>query len=397
MSNPGDQIAALNAEFSETPYEFRRSIGQGGMGAVFEVEHRTLKRKLVIKILREPNRPDLEDRLRLEAQALAQLNHPNLLSVVDYAHTASGRPYLVSELLKGKTLGTLLSVRGRPSTADSVRYAMQALAGLSVAHRAGVVHRDVKLDNLYLCDGDEVTPPHVKVLDFGIAKLVGAEENRTAFPVAPLANPTAEGTAIGTPSFMSPEQVMDLQVDQRSDIYGMGAVLYRLLTGRNVFTCRDLFELASAHATDLPTPPSRFAELPPGLEPVVLRALEKNPAHRFQSAKEMIDALEPFAAAGGPRPSGPAPAPVPSQPAETTPETGVDRGLARLPEHTEVIPRAGTTSAPVQPAPAEALDESPAVTPAPRSRVVEIVALVVALASLAAILYFALVLTGALH
>lgn len=378
MSDPGAQIAALNAEFSGTPYEFRRAIGQGGMGAVFEVEHRTLKRKLVIKILREVNRPDLEDRLRLEAQALAQLTHPNLLSVVDYAHTASGRPYLVSERLKGKTLATALAVSGPMPAADSVRYAMQALAGLSVAHRAGVIHRDVKLDNLFLCDGDDITPPHIKVIDFGIAKLIGAEENRTAFPVAPLANPTAEGTAIGTPSFMSPEQVMDLPVDQRSDIYGMGAVMYRLLTGRNVFRCRDLLELASAHATEVPTPPSQIVALPPGLDAVVLRALEKSPAARYQTAKEMIDALAPFADA------------APSKQPAAIVAVAARQGPV-MPERTEVIPRAPAASvSPVVSAP-EAEPEAP-VPSAPRRRTVERVAIGVAVVSAAAIVYFALVL-----
>jgi serine/threonine protein kinase len=389
--DPAEQIPALNAEFAGTPYTFLAAIGEGGMGAVYEVEHRTLKRKLVIKILRELDRPDLEDRLRLEAQSLAQLTHPNLLAVVDYAHTASGRPYLVSERLKGQTLKAALGPAGALPVADAVRYAMQALAGLSVAHRVGVVHRDIKLDNLFLCDGDELTPPHIKVIDFGIAKLVGAEENRTAIPVAPLAVPTAEGVMIGTPSFMSPEQVTDLPVDQRADIYGVGAVLFRLLTGRNVFMCSDVFQYATAHATEIPSPPSRFAELPDGLDAVVLRALEKKAENRFQNAKQMIDALAPFSS---PSLSSSSPGLMQSS------AFAADPAPARL-EHTEVIPAAAQPAArPVVSAPATVVPaESPVVSgspAAPRRRIIEMVALGVALASLAAIFYFALVLSGAL-
>jgi eukaryotic-like serine/threonine-protein kinase len=397
--DPAEQIPALNAEFAGTPYSFVAAIGEGGMGAVYEVEHRTLKRKLVIKILRELDRPDLEDRLRLEAQALAQLTHPNLLSVVDYSHTPAGRPYLVSERLHGKTLKAALGATGALPVGDAVRFAMQALGGLSVAHRVGVVHRDIKLDNLFLCDGDEITPAHVKVIDFGIAKLVGAEENRTAIPVAPLAVPTAEGVMIGTPSFMSPEQVTDMPVDQRADIYGVGAVLYRLLTGRNVFLCSDVFQYATAHATEAPTPPSRFAQLPEGLDAVVLRALEKKPENRFQNAKQMIEALAPFAD----RPSLP-----PHLDGNSSPGLMQFSGFAASSapprqEHTEVIPAAAQPARlPALSAPAEASPAESAVVSAPASRAergrgpVEIVALAVVVASLAAILYFALVLSGAL-
>jgi len=291
---PDAHISALDADFASTPYKVLAAIGKGGMGAVYEVEHRTLKRKLVLKVLREPNRPDLEDRLRFEAQTLAQLSHPNLLAVVDFARTPSGRPYLVCERLYGKTLKEALGPSGALSVRDAVRFASQALAALAVAHRAGVVHRDVKLDNLFLCDGDELSPAHIKVIDFGIAKLVGAEGDPAGVQVAPLEVPTAEGIMVGTPSFMSPEQITNQRVDHRADLYGIGAVLYRILTGRNPFICADLIEYAAAHATEIPSPPSRFAPVPPGLDAVVLRALAKKPDERFASAKDMTDALAPF-------------------------------------------------------------------------------------------------------
>lgn len=303
-------VEALEEELRSTPYQPLGMLGHGAMGAVFEVEHRTLRRRLVIKILREVDRADLEDRLRLEAQTLAQLSHPNLLQVVDYSHTASGRPFIVSERLVGRTLKEVVGTMGKLPMIEAVTYTCQSLAGLAAAHRAGVVHRDIKLDNIFLCDGDELNPRHAKVIDFGIAKLVGAEGGAPAMNVAPLANPTAEGLMVGTPSFMSPEQVTSQPVDHRADIYGMGVVLYRLLAGRNPFVCADLIEYAAAHAAEPPPPPTQFVQMPAELEKVILRALEKNPAARFQSAKEMIDALVPFA-----RPQAePAPAPAAQRP-----------------------------------------------------------------------------------
>lgn len=282
-------VIALEAELRTTPYRAVAVVGHGGMGAVFEVEHRVLKRRLVIKILRESNRPDLEDRLRLEAQSLAQLSHPNLLQVVDFTQTASGRPFIVSELLRGSTLKEAVGATGTLPVADAIQYVCQALSGLAVAHAVGIVHRDIKLDNLFLCSATEHLPAHVKVIDFGIAKLVAS---LTPVDVSPLENPTAEGLMVGTPSFMSPEQVTSQPVDHRADLYGMGVVLYRLVTGRNPFICEDVIGYAAAHASEAPPAPSLFADLPEGLEATILRCLEKSPEDRFQSAGALIEALQ---------------------------------------------------------------------------------------------------------
>jgi serine/threonine-protein kinase len=422
-------LVALQAELRETAYHALGRLGQGGMGDVFEVEHRTLRRKLVMKLLREPNRPDLEDRLRLEAQTLAQLTHPNLLQVVDFAHTSAGRPFLVTERLYGRTLKEELGPTGNLPPTEAVTFACQALAGLAAAHRAGVVHRDIKLDNLFLCQGDDLTPRHLKVIDFGIAKLVGAEEGARGVSVDPLVVPTAEGIMIGTPSFMSPEQVTSQPVDHRADIYGMGVVLYRLVAGRNPFICRDLIEYAAAHASEPPEPPSRFVALPAGLERVILRALEKKPADRYPSAREMIDALTPFSTATRAVTSEAASRP----PAEVTtgptsdvrlravalatqrldtaaPLGAASRGTLRMSpplppssalddpfgappafDAPDPIPRA---SSPFGPAAPVAENAAP---PARRAMtVLELVALVVAAISAGAIVWFALILAGVL-
>ncbi len=431
-SSPRDNdefLAVLGEELRSTPYRPVVAIGAGGMGALYEVEHRTLKRRLAMKILRDPGRADLEDRLRLEAQSLAQLSHPNLVQVVDYARSGSGRPFLVCERLYGKTLKDLLGPVGALEVELAVRYTIEALGGLHTAHRAGVVHRDVKLDNLFLCEGDDLRPGHVKVIDFGIAKLVGAKVEGRAVDVAPLANPTEEGAMIGTPSFMSPEQITNQRVDHRADIYGVGVVLYRMLAGRNPFLCRDTMEYAMAHATEIPSPPSRFATLPSGLDAIVMRALEKDPEHRFASAKQMIEALTPYATqatwpalapaptpalAPAPTPAPtPAPAPAPPPTPAPPPETA-SRGTVRmlesplavsppqgLPRSTELLMEPPTLrdprryAPPPQALPPRALDAT--VVPQPRAGAAWLsvgLPLTIALLALAAIVWFGLRLAG---
>ncbi len=285
-------LQALAAELADTPYVPLQIIGRGGMGALIEVEHKNLRRKLVMKILRESGRPDLEDRLRVEAHALAQLSHPNVLGIVDFARTPTGRPFLVAERLFGRTLREHLEHHGRLSVVEAVDLTRQALAGLSAAHRLGIVHRDVKLENLFVCDTHE-GPLVLKVIDFGIAKIVEAEPGR-GLAVEPPMVPTDEGMMMGTPSFMSPEQITSTSVDHRADLYGMGVVLYRLLVGRHPFVCNDALEYARAHAMQIPEPPSKLVPLPPGLDAVVLKALEKRPDDRYATAKDMIVALDPF-------------------------------------------------------------------------------------------------------
>lgn len=279
-------LRTLTEELSSSPYRPIGRIGRGGMGALYEVEHIWLKKRLVVKLLHDPTRRDWADRLRIEAQTLAQLAHPNLLQVVDFRATTSGAPYIVAERLSGQTL--LEVVRSRPlDTLEAVDLCAQALAGLAVAHQAGIVHRDVKLDNLFLCDG----PQHLlKVIDFGVAKVMPFG----SASIPPPAHPTEEGVMVGTPSFMAPEQVLGRAVDHRIDIYAMGIVLYRLVAGRAPFNSSDPIELARAHITELPPRPSDFADVAPALEEVILTALEKDPSHRFQTATAMQTALLRF-------------------------------------------------------------------------------------------------------
>jgi serine/threonine-protein kinase len=272
------------------------------MGEVIEAEHAALGKRVVVKLLHAQfaDRVDLVDRMRVEAQALARLAHPNLVVVNDFGQTREGRTYLVMERLWGRTLRDELRGRGALPPLEAIEYVRQALAGLAAAHDAGVVHRDVKLDNIFLCDaaagsGDAAARRVIKLLDFGIAKVIGGDQRAPA----PLAYPTEEGIAVGTPRFFSPEQARGQRVDGRTDVYATGIVLYTLLAGRGPFDhISALFELTRAHAMEKPAPPSEYARqrIAPSLERAIMRALEKKPEDRFPSAAVFSAELAKIAA-----------------------------------------------------------------------------------------------------
>jgi serine/threonine-protein kinase len=284
-SDHEDELAALAAELEATPYRPIRRVADGGMARVYEVEHRGLRRRLAMKLSLEPGHRELDERLRIEAQALAQLRHPCLLEVSDFGHTAAGRAYVVSELLEGRTLAEELARCGALPVERAVSLVVQALEALGAAHRVGVVHRDVKLDNLFVSSGDRI-----KVLDFGIAKLLDPRGARLV-QVDSLEAPTADGTVLGTPAFLAPEQVLGRVVDARADLYSMGVVLYALLCGRPPFQHADALETARAHAFEPPPPPSSFVHLGRALEAQVMRALDKRPEGRPPDAASMASAL----------------------------------------------------------------------------------------------------------
>jgi len=280
-------------ELAGTPYRTIGLVGRGGMGEVLDAEHRALGRRVVVKLVRADTPvPGGNDRLRLEAQALARLDHPNLVRVLDFGETSAGRPYLVLERLWGRTLLAELEVRGALPCAEAVAYLCQALSGLAEVHAAGLVHRDVKPENLLLCDAPRPGEPRsVKVLDLGIVKVVHDAGGRAP---APLLVPTEQGLVPGTPKFFSPEQAMGLAVDARTDVYAMGVVLYTLLVGHGPFPqARDAVAVAMAHVREPPRPPSAYAKqaIAPGLDEAVLRALAKRPDERFPTAAAFAAAL----------------------------------------------------------------------------------------------------------
>jgi serine/threonine-protein kinase len=278
-----------------TNYRALSRLGSGSMGEVLLAEHRTLKRQVVVKLLLPAFARDagMADRLRLEAQAAAALGgHPNIVEVLDFGKTPAGRPYLVMERLKGRTLREEGLARGPLSVAEGLGLVRQLLQGLGAAHRAGLIHRDIKPDNLFVCERGAGGERRLKILDFGIVKVAAGSGP------APLSLPTAEGMAIGTPRFLAPEQAQGRRIDARADLYAVGCVLFWLLTGRDPFQHRvGLFPLLHAHVNEVPSPPSAFARQPisEGLDRLVLRALAKKPEGRFESAEAMLAALEALA------------------------------------------------------------------------------------------------------
>jgi serine/threonine-protein kinase len=264
------------------------------MGEVVEAEHIALAKRVVVKLLhrRFSHRSDFVARMRLEGQALAHLSHPNIVAVTDLQLTPDGRPYLVMERLYGRTLHAEQKARKILPVAEAVTITRQALAGLASAHRAGIVHRDIKLENIFLCESRDADAPRlVKLLDFGIAKVI---DRRSEGGPAPLVNGTEEGVALGTPTFFAPEQAAFGQVDGRTDVYAMGVVLYTLVAGRRPFEhITDLIDLLKAHTSLPPERPSSYAAqvIPPELDKAILKALAKCPDDRFPSASAFAEAL----------------------------------------------------------------------------------------------------------
>ncbi|MDC0740095.1 serine/threonine-protein kinase [Polyangium mundeleinium] len=260
-----------------TPWIVVRPLGKGGVGEVFEVEHVLLGRRAALKVLLPANaeRHGLAERIADEGRILARVRHDNLVEVLDLGLLSDdGRPYLVLELLEGRDLRAELGRIGVLSVPTTLALASQILGGLGALHRAGFVHRDIKLENLFLCDDGRA-----KILDLGAAE-----------PAAGGEGPGARGASLGTPRTMAPEQFAGKPVDGRADLYALGLVLYELVAGRGPFDdIKGIDALRFAHLDRTPPPPSRFAPqpIPAALDTWLLRALEKDPDDRFTSAEAM--------------------------------------------------------------------------------------------------------------
>ncbi len=270
------------------PYELLAPLGAGGMGEVYRAKDPRLGREVAIKVLPEPVATDPERlrRFEQETKAVGALNHPNILTVHDVG-THDGAPYVVTELLEGETLREVL-LRRTPTTRQVVAWGMQAAQGLSAAHRKGIVHRDVKPENLFLTsDG------RIKILDFGLAKLTQVDEKSPQTQASTAAGGTEPGVVLGTVAYMSPEQVRAEGVDHRSDIFSLGVVLYELLCGENPFRRQTAPATLTAILHETPLELSmRQAGVPPAVERIVGRSLEKRREERFQSAHDLALALE---------------------------------------------------------------------------------------------------------
>jgi eukaryotic-like serine/threonine-protein kinase len=257
-------------------YRIVRKLGSGGMADVYLAEDEELGRRIAIKILndRHANDESFVERFRREAKNAAGLSHPNIVSIYDRGE-AEGTYYIAMEYLDGRSLKELVVARGPLPISDAIDATRQVLAALRFAHRKGIVHRDIKPHNV-MADADG----RLKVTDFGIAR-------------AGVSQMTEAGSIIGTAQYLSPEQARGTAVDQRSDLYSVGVVLYEMLTGTTPFSGESPVEIAMKHLSDPPRPPSvERPDIPPDLDMIVLRALAKNPDDRFQTADEMDTELE---------------------------------------------------------------------------------------------------------
>jgi len=276
------------------PYRLVEQIGAGGMGHVYRARDERLHRDVAIKTLPPAFSRDQErlHRFEREARAAAALNHPNILSIYD-VQVEQGSAYIVSELLEGSTLREKLNKESLPVRV-ALAYARQILSGLVAAHQRHIVHRDLKPENLFILrDG------RVKILDFGLAKLTEPEPIADPSEAATMETlETKAGTILGTLAYMSPEQLRNRPVDERSDIFSFGAILYEMLTGKRAFEADTTADLISAVLTQDPLERRQgLTPLPQGLESIVHHCLEKDPGDRFQSASDLLFNLETMAGA----------------------------------------------------------------------------------------------------
>ncbi|MFI5184273.1 MAG: serine/threonine-protein kinase [Vicinamibacteria bacterium] len=269
-------------------YRLEALVGSGGCGAVYRAAHVLLETPCAVKMLlpRFARDARLARRFLIEAKTAASLKHPGIAQVTDYGAAGDGAPYLVMELLDGRNLSQVLKRRGGPLRAgEAVSVAVDVLEALSVAHAAGVVHRDLKPENLMLVrDADGVMRP--KILDFGIAKVKMVEGEKGL---------TATGDFVGTLRYASPEQITSSKtVDERADVYSLGAVVFFLLTGRSPIEGRSTSEVLSNFVSGkiARSPAAQGADVPEALDAIVSKALALHREDRFRSAKDMLAAFK---------------------------------------------------------------------------------------------------------
>src|SRR5450432_1191628 len=267
-------------------YQIVRVVGEGGMGRVYEARHTRLgNKRFAIKMLHAEyaRQPDVVARFQREAEAASGIAHPNVVDVYDVHHTEDGRPYMVGEFLEGEELGGFLTRVGKIPAALAVHIVRQICQALGAAHARGVVHRDMKPENVFLVGN--LATPQVKVIDFGISKV--GDAGGTAL--------TRTGMIMGTPSYMAPEQARGDKVDNRADIYAVGGILYRALTGKKPFDSDDPSATLTQVLTEDPVRPRTLEPtIPQALELVLQRAMEKKAEDRYQSMAELEADLLPF-------------------------------------------------------------------------------------------------------
>ena len=270
-------------------YRILDLIGKGGMGKVYLAEHVALGKKVAVKVLNPAytNRPDQVKRFLREARAASTIGHENVIDITDVDEMPNGQVFFAMEHLQGEDLGKVLKKAGPIPWGRARRIILQICRALQAAHGKGIIHRDMKPENCFLIQRNGIRD-FIKVLDFGIAKFL--EENRDGG-----SNPLTQiGALIGTPEYMAPEQIQGEPADLRMDIYAVGCIMYQLLTGNLPFTDKTMYGVLSQQVNARPIPPRQLApdaDIPPEVEAIILRAMEKDKTLRYQSMGELIEAI----------------------------------------------------------------------------------------------------------
>jgi len=268
-------------------YRITRLLGRGGMGSVWEGVHESLGTRVAVKFIDSEHATSDEIRQRFvnEARAAARLRSKHVVQVYDQGVGEDGRPYIVMEFLAGEPLDARLERLGRLSPLDTARITLHVCRALSKAHDAGIVHRDLKPENVFLVHDEEDQTDVAKVVDFGIAKFTDTGTTGSSS--------TRTGAVLGTPQYMSPEQARGLRaVDRRTDLWSLGVIVYRALTGVLPFKGEAVGDLlVNVCTADAPLPSSMVSDVPPGFDDWMRRALAREPERRFQSAAELCDSL----------------------------------------------------------------------------------------------------------
>ena len=274
-------------------YRILRKIGEGGMGCVYQAEHALIEKKIALKVLFQDltRRPDLVARFLQEAKSASRIGHENVIDISDFGQSAEGLVFIAMEYLDGRDLGKMLKAERSIPWARTRPILMQIVKALRAAHASGVIHRDMKPENVYLVQR-EGRPDFVKVLDFGIAKIVNPDENDGP-------RLTQTGMIFGTPEYMSPEQAQGSPPDHRVDVYAVGCIMYQMLTGSVPFTADNFMGILTKHLLE-PVVPLRKRrpdlDIPDDVEAVCLRAMEKDREKRWPDMDAFYRAL---GAAGG--------------------------------------------------------------------------------------------------
>ncbi len=323
-------------------YLIESFISSGGLGSVYRAQHVMLGKTVAVKVIRSElvTSHEVVARFQREARAASNLDHPNIVSVYDLGQAADGTLYIAMEFIDGPSLRDALRRDGPMAPGRATAILRQVASALSAAHRRQIVHRDLKSHNLMLAS-DDTGGEVVKLVDFGIAKTF--DEAATQW--------TQAGYMLGTPHYMSPEQAAGKPVDHRADLYSLGVILYEMLTGAVPFGDESLTSVLVKLATEIPEKPSARRPdiaVPPALEAVAMRCLEKDPGARFQSADEFASALERAAVDTGTHPAGPPPIPAAT----------LLRPIAPAPRSAPAVPAAA--AAPPAARPAAAPDDVPA-------------------------------------